>query len=489
MVEELGKLLSPERVPSGEAVARAYDCDAYTVDRSKPTCVVLPLDTAEVAAVVRWCVAHSVPYTPRGAGTGLSGGAMPALGGVVISTKRLNKILEIDVENRMLKAQAGIANKRISDAVAEYGLHFAPDPSSQTVSTLGGNIAENSGGPHTLKYGVTTQHILSVTMVDPLGEVLEIGSLVPGAPGYDFLGLIVGGEGTLGVVTEAWVKLTPVPAAVRTALASFPTIRDATECVAAIIASGVIPAALEMMDRGVLKAVTAAFKLDYPPAAEALLLIEVDAKANSELGTRNSESGESGPNAAETVELELERVIAVCNAHYAISIDLAQNEAERQKLWVARKKAIGAMGRLAPSIVTHDGVIPRSKLPEMLDFVYAVAEKYKIGVANIFHAGDGNLHPCFYFDDRDPTQVEAVIEAGEEIIKRCISLGGSVSGEHGIGVEKSDLLPLMFTPDDLRLQAMCKQIFNEGMLCNPCKVLPNQKGCVEHKKRWRGVGW
>lgn len=492
MVEELGKLLSPERVLSGEAVARAYDCDAYTVDRSKPTCVVLPLDTNEVAAVVRWCIANAIPYTPRGAGTGLSGGAMPALGGVVISTKKLNKILEIDIENRMLKAQAGIANKRISDAVSEFGLHFAPDPSSQTVSTLGGNIAENSGGPHTLKYGVTTQHILSVTMVDPLGEIQVIGSLVPGAPGYDFLGLIVGGEGTLGVVTEAWVKLTPLPAAVRTALASFPTIRDATECVAAIIASGVIPAALEMMDKGVLRAVTAAFKLDYPAEAEALLLIEVDAKPladNPELRARSSESGEGVLSPLETVELELERVIDICNSHHAISIDLAENEAERQKLWVARKKAIGAMGRLAPSIVTHDGVIPRSKLPEMLDFVYAVAEKHKIGVANIFHAGDGNLHPCFYFDDRDPKQVEAVIKGGEEIIERCISLGGSVSGEHGIGVEKSDLLTLMFTPDDLRLQAMCKQIFNDGSLCNPCKVLPNQKGCVEHKKRWRGVGW
>jgi glycolate oxidase len=492
MVEELGKLLSPERVLSGEAVARAYDCDAYTVDRSKPTCVVLPLDTNEVAAVVRWCIANAIPYTPRGAGTGLSGGAMPALGGVVISTKKLNKVLEIDIENRMLKAQAGIANKRISDAVSEFGLHFAPDPSSQTVSTLGGNIAENSGGPHTLKYGVTTQHILSVTMVDPLGEIQVIGSLVPGAPGYDFLGLIVGGEGTLGVVTEAWVKLTPLPAAVRTALASFPTIRDATECVAAIIASGVIPAALEMMDKGVLRAVTAAFKLDYPAEAEALLLIEVDAKPladNPELRARSSVSGEGVLSPLETVELELERVIDICNSHHAISIDLAENEAERQKLWVARKKAIGAMGRLAPSIVTHDGVIPRSKLPEMLDFVYAVAEKHKIGVANIFHAGDGNLHPCFYFDDRDPKQVEAVIKGGEEIIERCISLGGSVSGEHGIGVEKSDLLTLMFTPDDLRLQAMCKQIFNDGSLCNPCKVLPNQKGCVEHKKRWRGVGW
>jgi glycolate oxidase len=523
MVAELSSLLSPERVLSGEAVARAYDCDAYTVDRSKPTCVVLPTSTEEVAAIVRWCIAHNVPYTPRGAGTGLSGGAMPAMGGVVISTKKLNQILKIDAENRMLKAQAGIANKRISDAVVALGLHFAPDPSSQTVSTLGGNIAENSGGPHTLKYGVTTQHILSVTMVDTRGDIIEVGSKVPGAPGYDFLGLIVGGEGTLGVVTEAWVKLTPIPAAVRTALASFPTIRDATECVASIIASGVIPAALEMMDKGVLRAVTQAFKLTYPAKAEALLLIECDVVGSSGplpvasmirsaegegVGDLDSDLDEmestvanlsiSTPNwdlsAADfgpegVVEQDIQTVIALCRKHRALSVDVAKDEAERTKLWTARKKGIGAMGRLAPSIVTHDGVIPRSKLPEMLDFVYAVADKYKVGVANIFHAGDGNLHPCFYFDDRDPKQVEAVIEAGEEITKRCVELGGSVSGEHGIGVEKSDLLHLMFNADDLRLQAMCKQIFNDGELCNPCKVLPNQKGCVEHKKRWRGVGW
>ena len=504
MVADLSRLLAPERVLSGESVSRAYDCDAYTVDRSKPTCVVLPSSTEEVAAVVGWCVANSVPFTPRGAGTGLSGGAMPALGGVVISTKKLNRILEIDVENRQLKAQTGIANKRISDAVAQYGLHFAPDPSSQTVSTLGGNIAENSGGPHTLKYGVTTQHIAQVTMVDPLGAIVEIGSRVPGAPGYDLLGLIVGGEGTLGIVTEAWVKLTPIPSSVRTALASFPTIRDATECVADIIASGVVPAALEMMDKGVLRAVTQAFSLVYPTRAEALLLIECDTHGNADLGTRDSRPDEPvlDPNASidwnmsasdfgpeGIVEHEIQTVINLCRKHQALSVDLAKDEAERQKLWTARKKGIGAMGRLAPSIVTHDGVIPRSKLPEMLDFVYAMSSKYGIGVANIFHAGDGNLHPCFYFDDRDPKQVHAVVEAGEEIIRKCIELGGSVSGEHGVGVEKSDLLPLMFTPDDMRLQAMCKQVFNEGSICNPCKVLPNQKGCVEHKRRWRGVAW
>lgn len=468
LVEELSALLSPDLVISGRDVRRAYDCDAYTVDRSAPSVVVLPESTQEVQAVVRWCVANEVPFTPRGAGTGLSGGAMPALGGVVISLKRMTAVLEIDIPNRQLKAQAGIPNLRISQAVAEHGLHFAPDPSSQSVSTLGGNIAENSGGPHTLKYGVTAQHILQVTMVDPLGENLEIGSRVPGAPGYDFLSLVVGSEGTLGIVTEAWVKLTPLPAAVKTALAAFADIRSCTECVSAIIASGVIPAALEMMDRNILVALKAAFKLEFPEGTAALLLIECD--------------GEPG-----AVEREMATVEAECLSKNTTSFVVARDEVERQKLWTARKKGIGAMGRLAPTIVTHDGVIPRSKLPEMLEFVYAVAEKHNVGVANLFHAGDGNLHPCFYFDDREPGKIEAVIEAGEEIIRKCLELGGSVSGEHGIGVEKLDLMKLMFSENDLRLQAMCKQIFNEGVLCNPCKVVPDQKGCVEHKKRWRGA--
>jgi glycolate oxidase len=467
---ELSQILGKERVLAGPGIERAYDCDAYTVDRSKPQVVVLPESTEEVQKVVRWCVAKNVPYTPRGAGTGLSGGALPAMGGVVISTKKLTKILEIDIENRCLKAQAGIPNKRISDAVAEHNLHFAPDPSSQTVSTLGGNIAENSGGPHTLKYGVTVQHILGLTLVDPLGEIIELGGKVSGAPGFDFVGLVVGGEGTLGIVTEAWVTLTPLPKAVKTALAAFPDVRGATQTVADLIAAGVIPAALELMDRGILKALKAAFNLEYPEGTDALLLVECDGEP-------------------EAVEAEMAEAEKTCLQNGAISFVVAKDEVERQKLWTARKKGIGAMGRLAPTIVTHDGVIPRSKLPEMLDYCYAVAEQYGIGIANLFHAGDGNLHPCFYFDDRDPEQIKKVVEAGEVIMRKCIELGGSLSGEHGIGVEKMDLMPLMFSEDDLKLQAMAKRIFNEGELCNPCKVLPNQKGCIEHQRRWRGVAW
>lgn len=476
MVRELGSLLSDDRVLSGPAAQLAYDCDAYTVDRSKPMAIVLPESTEEVAAVVKWCVTNQVPFTGRGAGTGLSGGALPALGGVVISTKKLTKILEIDLENRCLLAEAGIANRRLTDAVRADGLHFAPDPSSQSVSTLGGNIAENAGGPHTLKYGVTAQHILGITMVDPEGEILHLGGKVAGGPGFDFVSLIVGSEGTLGLVTEAWVKLTPLPTSVEAALVAFATVRDATQTVADIIAAGVIPAALELMDRGILVALEAAFGLKYPEGTEALLLVECDSDAEPEL-------------AQNATAAEMSKVRTICETNHAIDISVAQDEAERQKLWHARKKGVGAMGRLAPSIVTHDGVIPRSKLPEMLDFVYEVAEKHGVKVANLFHAGDGNLHPCFYFDDRDPAQVEAVVEAGEEIVRKCVELGGSVTGEHGVGVEKQDLLPLMFSPDDLRLQAMAKQIFNDGDICNPCKVLPNQKSCVEHKKRWRGVAW
>jgi glycolate oxidase subunit GlcD len=468
---ELKRIVGEDSVLEGSAAERAYDCDAYTVERAFPAAIALPQTTEQVVELVRLCNREGIPFTARGAGTGLSGGVLPALGGLVIVTKKMTSILEIDLENRCLLAQTGVVNKKISDAVRAHGLHFAPDPSSQTVSTLGGNIAENAGGPHTLKYGVTTQHVLGLTMVDPVGELVQIGGRVSGGPGYDFLNLVVGGEGTLGIVTEAWVKLTPLPAFVETALVAFPAISDATQTVAEIIASGTIPAALEMMDKGILRAISLAFDLKYPPDAQALLLVECDGSDE------------------ERVNGEMSVVRGVCEANHALEIQTASNEVERTKLWTARKKGIGAMGRLAPSIVTHDGVIPRSRLPEMLDFVYEVAERHGVGVANLFHAGDGNLHPCFYFDDRDPAQVERVVQAGEEIIGRCIALGGSISGEHGIGVEKLDLMSLMFSPADLALQADAKRIFNDGMLCNPCKILPNQKSCVEHRKRWRGVAW
>ena len=464
----LASVLPPQRILGSEAARRVYAHDAYTVDRSAPDVIVLPETTEEAQAVIRWCLAHQVPFTPRGAGTGLSGGAMAAKGGVILSTKRLNRILQIDIPNRRLHAQAGVANLKLSQAVAAEGFHFAPDPSSQSVSTLGGNIAENSGGPHTLKYGVTAPHILAMTWIDNAGEVRTWGTGVEGGPGPDLLSVLVGSEGTLGFVTEAWVKLTPLPARVETLLASFPSVVAATEAVAEIIAAGVIPAALEMMDRNILVAVQAAFGLEVPAGTEAMLLVECD----------------GSPAAAQA---EIEEVFAICQRYGAIELKLAANEAERKHLWTARKKGVGAMGRLAPTVVTHDGVIPRSKLPEMLTFVYEVAEAEGLGVANIFHAGDGNLHPCFYFDDREPGVVERVVRAGERILTKCIELGGSVSGEHGIGVEKVDFMSLMFSEADLALQGDVKRMFPTSEFANPCKVLPNQKGCVEHQRRWRGA--
>jgi len=468
LAQGLASLLTETQIMRGEAARRAYDCDAYTVHRRHPDAIVFPRSTEEVAEVVKWCVKNEIPFTPRGAGTGLSGGALPALGGVVVSLTRMRRILQIDPENRALLAEAGCPNIALTKAATPFGLHFAPDPSSQTVCTLGGNVNENSGGPHTLKYGVTTDHILGLTMVDAAGEIRRLGGLTSSQPGYDLLGLIVGSEGTLGIITEAWVRLTPNPIAIRTVLAAFPNPRLATETVSEIIASGIVPAAMEFMDGTILEAVEAAFHVGLPLDAGALLLVECDSLHN-----------------AGQADNEIETVVRICRSNKAIEIRTAKTEDERAKLWLARKKGIGAIGRLSPSMVTHDGVIPRSKLPEVLDFVYRTVSNEGLRVANIFHAGDGNLHPIILFDDRDSRQVAKVVEAGEKIMRLCIELGGSVTGEHGIGVEKIDLLGEMFSEADLRLQEDIRRSINPGDLCNPGKVLPTQKSCVEVKLRRR----
>jgi len=469
LVTEIGALLSERRVLHGDAVQRVYDCDAYTLHRHPPLVIALPESTEEVQRIVTWCVQSRVPFTPRGAGTGLSGGAMPAEGGVVISLSRMRQVLEVDAENRVMLAQAGCPNLHLSRHVAADRLHFAPDPSSQTVCTLGGNIAENSGGPHTLKYGVTTDHVLGITLVDDSGRVRQLGGRVADAPGLDLLGVVVGSEGTLGVVTEAWLRLTPLPTVVRTALIAFPTARDATETVSRVIGAGVIAAAMEFMDGSVIHAVEAAFHTGLPTDAGALLLVECDGEDEARL------------------EAEIQTVLAIARERNAMRIDIAGDEAERAKLWTARKKSIGALGRIAPSIVTHDGVIPRSRLPEVLEFVYRIAGEAGVGVANIFHAGDGNLHPIFLFDERDPRQLEAVTRAGEAVMRRCIEEGGSVTGEHGIGVEKINLLAEMFSEADLRAQREVRDCFRSTDLCNPGKVFPSSKSCVEVRVRHRAV--
>lgn len=467
-MDSLREVLRPDQIADSSATRRVYRHDAYTVERNLPETVVFPESTAEVSAVVKWCNREKVPFTSRGAGTGLSGGAMPALGGVVVSTKRMTRILQVDVANRLMKAQAGTVNLKMSDAVRADRLHFAPDPSSQSVSTLGGNIAENSGGPHTLKYGVTAQHILGVTMVDSMGETVVLGGPCGPMPGLDLLSLVVGSEGTVGIITEAWVKLTPVPEHQATATFCFATVRHASEAVAGIVAAGVVPAALEMMDRRVLDAVRDAFGVTFPEETAAMLLVECD-------GSRAK------------AEAEMDAVFAVCAEKGAVESKRAQSEAERQKLWTARKKGVGALGRVAPSHVTHDGVIPPSQLPAMLDYVSQVAEERGLIVANLFHAGDGNLHPIFCFDEREPGVVDRVVEAGELIIARCLELGGSVTGEHGVGVEKAGLLNRMYDAPSMRLQADARDLFHRNPLCNPCKVIPDAKGCIEHKMRWRGT--
>jgi glycolate oxidase subunit GlcD len=464
LVKELAAVVGREAVLHDQGEMRVYDCDAYTVEKSAPAVVVLPTSTEQVAAVVKVCNRLRVPFTPRGAGTGLSGGTTPVHGGVVISTIRMNQILRTDIPNRRLTAQAGCVNIRLTKAVAAHQLHYAPDPSSQGACTVGGNVAENSGGPHTLKYGVTTNHITGLRMVLPEGEIVELGGDAEDAPGYDLVGIVVGSEGTFGIVTEVTVRLTPLPPAVRTLLAVFETVADCTQTVSGIIAQGIVPAALEMIDQLILQAIEDSFKLGLPKDAAAVLIIELD----------GFEAG---------LDADAERVREICRANNAREVRLAATVEDRARLWIARKKGIGAAGRLAPSMVTQDGVIPRSKLPEVLEEIKEIASRHRIRICNIFHAGDGNLHPCVLFDERDPAEVRRVVEAGEEILKLCIRVGGSITGEHGIGMEKIDAMPLLFSPADLALMERLRAVFNRNELCNPGKLFPTSKSCVE--VRWR----
>ncbi|MCX7798807.1 MAG: FAD-binding protein [Fimbriimonadales bacterium] len=451
VVEALRANLGSDAVLAGPAVERVYECDAYTVEKRPPLCVVLPESTEQVQSVVRICRQHGVPYAARGAGTGLSGGATVA--GVVLSTRRMNRILRIDAENRMAVVQPGATNLQVTRAAEPHGLFFAPDPSSQHVSTIGGNIAENAGGPHTLKYGVTANHVLEVEMVLPNGEVARLGSKVPEAPGLHPLALVVGSEGTLGVVTEATLRLLPKPQCVRTALAFFAEPRDAVRAVSEMIAIGVVPLALEFLDSTFMRVVSESFGLDFPPAARAFLLMEFD-------GTEES-----------TAE-ELSAASDVCGRCGVVELQIARDEAERASLWYARKNAVGGLGRIAPSKVTHDGSIPRSKLPEALARIEEIAERQGVLVANLAHAGDGNLHPCMPLDDRDPEQVARMHRAADEIMRLCVEMGGSITGEHGVGLEKLPFMRLMFSADDLDFQRRLVQAFEGFELCNPGKLLP-----------------
>ena len=460
LILELIAILGSEGVLTGEAELRSYDCDAYSPEKRFPDCVVLPRTTEQVSNIVKVCNRLNIPFTPRGAGTGLSGGATAITGGLIISTIRLNAILEADIPNRRMIAQAGTVNTYLTKAVKKDNLHYAPDPSSQGACTVGGNVAENAGGPHTLKYGVTTNHVTGVKMVMPDGEIVEFGGKVEDSPGYDFVGLIVGSEGTTGIVTEVCIRLTPLPRSVRTLLAIFETVDQATLTVSDIIAQGLLPAALELVDTFIIKCCEEAFHLGFPNDAEAVLIIEMD---GLDVG----------------LDLEANRAKEIALKHGAREVRQASTDLERALLWKARKQAFGALGRTGLSMVTHDGVIPRTKLPEVIKEVRAIATRHGLEVGNVFHAGDGNLHPNLMYDETKPEQLEAVMQAGEEILQLCVDVGGSVTGEHGIGLEKIDALARMFTEVDLALMEKVKSVFNTNELCNPGKIFPTAKRCWE----------
>ncbi len=458
MIDQLQSIVGPEAVLAGAGERLAYDADAYPLEHAPPLVTVLPSTAAQVADVVRLCAANGVPFAPRGAGTGLAGGALCA-GGILIGLARMNRILEVDIRNRRLTAQAGAVNIALTKAVATDGYGYAPDPSSQGASTLGGNIANNAGGPHTLKYGVTANHVLQVEMVLPSGDIVQLGDKTEDANGYDLVGLAVGSEGTFGIVTQATVRLTRAPAAVQTLLAIFQSVDDATQCVSDIIAAGILPAALEMMDAIILQTVEDAFHFGFPRDAGAILIIEVDGLAAG-------------------LDAQAARVRALCATNNARDIRQAATPRERADLWAARKKAVGTLGRLAPSCVTQDCVIPRSQLPAVLRAISAIGVKYNLRIANVFHAGDGNLHPVVLFDERNPEDIRRVLGASRAILELCVGVGGTLTGEHGIGVEKRDFMPLLFSPETLRTMEDVRAVFNPSGLCNPGKVLPSAHGCA-----------
>ncbi len=458
-IKELIGILGPEVVLWHPEDLMLYEYDGLSALKT-PDAVVFPITTEQVVQLVRLATAKKVPIVPRGAGTGLSGGAVVAEGGIVISFARMKKIIEVDLENQRARVQPGVVNTDLTLAVADAGYYYAPDPSSQKACTIGGNVAENSGGPHTLAYGVTTNHVLGLEVVLPDGEVIRTGGKCWDVPGYDLTGLIVGSEGTLGIVTEITVRLMRAPEAVETMLAVYDRVIDATRTVAAITAEGITPAALEMMDGFTLRAVEQATHAGYPMDSAAVLLIEVE-------GMR------------EAVEEQAEQIETVCKNNQVRSIRRAKSSEKRALLWKGRKNAFGALGRISPNYYVQDGVIPRTRLPEMLEYIAAVGRKYDLQIGNIFHAGDGNLHPLLMFDARDREQSQRVVKAAQEIMTRCAELGGSITGEHGVGIEKNELMPLIFSEEDLEIQREIKALMNPTGLFNPGKVLPTSKMCGE----------
>jgi glycolate oxidase len=467
LIDELRSIVGAEHIITRPEELLVYECDAYTLEKQLPTVVVLPSATEQVVEIVKVCAAHNVPIIPRGAGTSLSGTVLAVTGGVMIALTRMNRILQIDYENRRALVEAGCVNAWVTNAAKSRGLFYAPDPSSQPACTIGGNVGTNSGGPHTLKYGVTTNHILGLEMVLPDGQLVWLGTPPGGGEdveGYDLRGIVIGSEGMFGIVTRVLLRLVRAPQAFKTMLGVFSTVDQASQTVSDIIKAGIVPGALEMMDQLITQAVEAAYKFGFPLDAGAVLIIELDGLASG-------------------LERQAQTVIDICRQNGAREVRLASSDQERADLWKSRKRAFGAIGRLSPNFITQDGVVPRSKLPEMMQFISECSRKYGLRIPNVFHAGDGNIHPLVLYDERDLSQVKRALEAGHDILQKCIDLGGSVTGEHGIGVEKIDFMAKQFSVDDLDAMRVLRRVFDPHGRCNPHKMFPGSKRCGDFAPR------
>jgi len=468
LIEALASVVGQDGCLSRPEELLVYECDALTLHAAKPTAVVFPRSTDDVVRIVEACRRFGTPFVPRGAGTGLSGGATANEGAVVVECSRMNRILELNAEDRYAVVEPGVVNADLSKAALPSGLFYAPDPSSQLACTIGGNVAENSGGPHTLKYGATTNHVLALELVLPSGAVVQLGSATGWTVGYDWVGAVVGSEGTLGIVTQATLRLEPIPEGVETLLGIFADVVAACRTVSGIIQSGLVPAALEVIDRRTIAAVEASvYAAGLPLDAGAVLIVELD-----------------GP--APALPAQVERVRGIAAREGATRVEVARDDAERQRFWRARKGAFGAMGRMAPDLYVHDAVVPRARLPEVIEKVCAIGDRYGLKLSNVFHAGDGNLHPNISFDRRDSDELERVIAAGAEILETCVEAGGVISGEHGIGSEKRDYMGLLFSEADLDAMKRLRAVFDPDGVCNPGKIFPTTRFCVESNPRARG---
>jgi glycolate oxidase len=463
VIKQFEQIVGPRAVLHRYEDLLAYECDGYTVHKGVPSLVVFTKSTQEVSEIVRILHQNRIPFLPRGAGTGLSGGATALNGEVIISLARMNKLVHVDYPNKRAVVQPGFINLKLSNSISSKGYYYAPDPSSQAACTIGGNVGENAGGAHCLKYGVTTNHVIGLEIVLPDGEIVQIGG-VPDAPGYDLLGFLTGSEGTLGIVTEITVRILKKPQGILTVLALYDEVDDASQAVSDIIAAGIVPAALEMMDRTAIEGVESGnYPVGYPRDLGAVLIVEVD-----------------GVTAG--LQEQIDRVIEVCRKYRVREVRQARNPEERARWWANRKTAFGAMGTISPDYIVQDGVIPRSTLPEVLNRIGEVSRKYNLRIANVFHAGDGNLHPLILYNSRMDGETQRAIQAGSEVLKVCADVGGSITGEHGVGVEKMEDMRFIFTEEEMNAQIQMRDVFNPDNLCNPGKIFPKPARCVELKQ-------